>query len=100
MNVKRSSTTCCPWVTIDHVEPMQAQLTSNSELGRLYGDRPLERRLASEAGIFSGPFPGSNVTAALLLLNTIFKEKKIAVILCDSELNAEMRLEIEQPIRP
>ena len=44
------------------------------------------RRLAREEGIFSGFSSGANVAAALQLLQTSFKGKTVAVILCDSGL--------------
>lgn len=46
----------------------------------------LARRLAREEGIFAGFSSGANVAAALHLLQTSFKGKTVAVILCDSGL--------------
>lgn len=46
----------------------------------------LARRLAREEGIFAGFSSGANVAAALHLLQTAFKGKTIAVLLCDSGL--------------
>lgn len=46
----------------------------------------MARRLAREEGIFAGFSSGANVAAALHLLQTSFKGKTIAVILCDSGL--------------
>jgi cysteine synthase A len=46
----------------------------------------MTRRLAREEGIFAGFSSGANVAAALHLLQTTFKGKTIAVILCDSGL--------------
>lgn len=46
----------------------------------------ITRRLAREEGIFAGFSSGTNVAAALHLLNTDFKGKTIAVIMCDSGL--------------
>jgi cysteine synthase A len=46
----------------------------------------LARRLAHEEGIFAGFSSGANVAAALHLLQTSFRSKTIAVILCDSGL--------------
>lgn len=44
------------------------------------------RRLAREEGIFAGFSSGANVAAALGLLQTSFKDKTIAVMMCDSGL--------------
>jgi cysteine synthase A len=44
------------------------------------------RRLAREEGIFAGFSSGANLAAALHLLQTSFKGKSVAVILCDSGL--------------
>jgi cysteine synthase A len=44
------------------------------------------RRLAREEGIFAGFSSGANVAVALHLLETTFKGKTIAVLLCDSGL--------------
>jgi cysteine synthase A len=46
----------------------------------------MARRLAREEGIFAGFSSGANVAAALHLLQTSFRSKTIAVILCDSGL--------------
>jgi len=46
----------------------------------------IARRLAREEGIFAGFSSGANVAAALHLLQTSFRSKTIAVILCDSGL--------------
>jgi cysteine synthase A len=46
----------------------------------------LARRLAHEEGIFAGFSSGANAAAALHLLQTSFRSKTIAVILCDSGL--------------
>jgi len=46
----------------------------------------IARRLAREEGIFAGFSSGANVAAALDLLQTSFRGKTIAVILCDSGL--------------
>jgi cysteine synthase len=46
----------------------------------------MARRLAREEGIFAGFSSGANVAAALHLLQTSFKGKTAAVILCDSGL--------------
>jgi len=46
----------------------------------------MARRLAREEGIFAGFSSGANVAAALDLLQTSFRGKTIAVILCDSGL--------------
>jgi len=44
------------------------------------------RRLAREEGIFAGFSSGANVAAAMNLLETAFKGKTIAVLMCDSGL--------------
>lgn len=44
------------------------------------------RRMAREEGIFAGFSSGANVAAAMHLLQTSFRGKTIAVILCDSGL--------------
>ena len=44
------------------------------------------RRLAKEEGIFAGFSSGTNVAAAMQLLNTSHQGKTIAVLLCDSGL--------------
>jgi len=44
------------------------------------------RRLAREEGIFAGFSSGANVAVAMNLLETAFKGKSIAVIICDSGL--------------
>jgi cysteine synthase A len=46
----------------------------------------IARRLAGEEGLFAGFSSGANVAAALHLLQTSFRGKTIAVILCDSGL--------------
>ncbi|MCP4133041.1 MAG: cysteine synthase family protein [bacterium] len=46
----------------------------------------ITHRLAREEGIFAGFSSGANVAAALQLLETSFKGKTIAVLLCDSGL--------------
>jgi cysteine synthase len=46
----------------------------------------IARRLAREEGIFTGFSSGANAAAALLLLQTSFRSKTIAIILCDSGL--------------
>jgi cysteine synthase len=46
----------------------------------------MARRLAREEGIFAGFSSGANVAAAIHLLQTSFRGKTIAVILCDSGL--------------
>jgi cysteine synthase A len=46
----------------------------------------IARRLAREEGLFSGFSSGANVAAAFQLLETSFKGKTVAVILCDSGL--------------
>ena len=46
----------------------------------------IARRMAREEGIFSGFSSGANAAAALHLLQTSFRGKTIAVILCDSGL--------------
>ena len=46
----------------------------------------MTRRLAYEEGIFAGFSSGANVAAALHLLQTSFRGKTIAVIICDSGL--------------
>jgi cysteine synthase A len=51
-------------------------------------DRAIEmaRRLAKEEGIFAGFSSGANVAAAIRLLETSFKGKIAAVLICDSGL--------------
>ncbi|MCX5971185.1 MAG: cysteine synthase family protein [Coprothermobacterota bacterium] len=46
----------------------------------------LARRLACEEGIFAGFSSGANVAAALRLLGTSYRDKTVAVLLCDSGL--------------
>lgn len=46
----------------------------------------LARRLAREEGIFAGFSSGANVAAALHLLGTSYRDKTVAVLLCDSGL--------------
>jgi cysteine synthase A len=46
----------------------------------------MARRLAREEGLFTGFSSGANVAAASHLLQTSFRNKTIAVILCDSGL--------------
>ena len=46
----------------------------------------MARRLAREEGIFAGFSSGANVAAAVELLNSSFKGKTAAVLICDSGL--------------
>jgi cysteine synthase A len=46
----------------------------------------MAHRLAKEEGIFAGFSSGANVAAALNLLETSFKGKIVAVLICDSGL--------------
>lgn len=46
----------------------------------------MARRLAREEGIFAGFSSGANVSAAFQLLENEFKDKTVAVVMCDSGL--------------